>query len=91
MACFEKEIPNNELDAMKTVGEAIDFFSIPEAQPVELGNPVEELFKGQTLPRNVLALPYFKRRLRNQLLVERYIDEWKHDIQASFASTNRTN
>ena len=60
--------------------DAVVYFSEPPPDPVEIGNPAEELFKGQELPRNVLVLPFLKKKLQNQLLVQQYIDDWKFRV-----------
>jgi hypothetical protein len=81
MSCFKKNIPDPLIPTMRSVQDAVDYFSDPLPDPLEIGNPAEELFRGQVLPRNVLVLPFIKRKLRNQLLVQKYVDDWKFRVK----------
>ena len=81
MSLFQREIPNKLIPSIRSLRDAINYFSAPNPDPVELGNPAEELFKGQELPKNVLVLPFIKKKLRNQLLVQKYVEDWKNSVK----------
>ena len=83
MILFQKDVPNKLIPKLRSLGDAVEYFSIPNPDPIELGNPAEELFKGQELPKNVLVLPFIKKKLRNQLLVQKYVEDWKNRVRHS--------
>jgi len=81
MSLFKKNIPDPIIPTLRSVQDAVDYFSEALPDPLEIGNPAEELFKGQVLPRNVLVLPFLKKKLQNQLLVHKYVDDWKFRVK----------